>query len=90
MVTSSDGSEPLAGAFDEGDRVAVPEVWGDEEGVALEKLRLAGLVPGRRQEEPSRSITSGCVFGTIPPAGAIVDRGTAIAYIVAINAVADA
>lgn len=66
--------------------VVVPATWGDDEPVALEKLRLAGLAPGRRLEEPSRSIASGCVYGTIPAAGAVVERGTVIAYIVA-NAV---
>ncbi len=63
--------------------VVVPEVWGDSEGVALDKLLVCGLLPGRRQEEPSRSFQPGSVFGTIPPAGALVKRGDRIAYIVA-------
>jgi beta-lactam-binding protein with PASTA domain len=89
MPTSINGSGSLDRLSDTGDRVVVPEIWGDDEVVALEKLRHSDLVPGSRQEEPSRSIVAGCVFGTIPPEGAIVDRGTIIAYIVAVSPLAD-
>ena len=62
--------------------VVVPEVWGGPEDVALEKLRLCGLLPGRKQEEPSRSFLRGSVFGTIPPAGTLVKPGERISYVV--------
>jgi len=69
--------------------VVVPEVWGDGEDVALEKLRRCGLLPGRRQEEPSRSFLRGSVFGTIPPAGTLVKPGERISYVVSIGSHSD-
>ena len=63
--------------------VAVPETCGDDEHVVLMKLRRCGLVPGERILEPSRSVSQGTVFGTIPSAGTEVARGQSVAYVVA-------
>lgn len=63
--------------------VAVPETWGDEESVALKKLRDCDLVAGERILEPSSSVAGGTVFGTIPRAGTEVARGHPVAYVVA-------
>lgn len=81
MSTTSD----LLSVFGESaaDGVVVPDVCGDSERIALHKLESLGLAVGQRLEQPSRGVTSGTVFGTVPRAGSMVEPGTPVAYVVA-------
>jgi len=67
-------------------RVVVPDVSGDDEEVALEKLRLSGLRPGKRSGRASPSHVTGAVVRTLPRAGSLLSRGERVDYVVALPA----
>ena len=62
--------------------IPVPSVVGQSGASAAAALRRAGLKP-RRQEEVSETAPAGQVINTLPSAGAVVDKGSAVTVIVA-------
>lgn len=74
---------PRAAVAHDGARSVVPDVWGDSEEVALEKLRLSGFRPGPRREARSSTFVPGTVMRTVPKAGTALARGERVALVVA-------
>lgn len=66
-----------------GPEVAVPEVRGESEATARERLLTAGLVVGHRDEEPSDGTAAGTVVRTSPRAGSLVPSGAIVDVVVA-------
>lgn len=58
--------------------LAVPDVTGLEVGVAMERLRRAGLQPVRGVERASRTVPRGHVIATRPRAGSLVQDGARV------------
>lgn len=58
--------------------LVVPDVAGLESGVAMERLRRAGLQPVHGAQRSSRSIPDGHVVATRPRAGTLVVDGSSI------------
>ena len=63
-------------------QVAVPDVTGQREDDAVNALLDAGLEPGTRTNRTSDSVRSGRIISTNPRAGVIVQRDSAIDYVV--------
>jgi beta-lactam-binding protein with PASTA domain len=66
-----------------GPEVAVPDVRGEPEAAARERLREVGFVVGHRDEEPSDGVETGTVMRTSPHVGSLVPAGAIVDYIVA-------
>ena len=66
-----------------GPEVAVPEVRGELEATARERLLGTGLVVGQRDEEPSDGAAAGTVTRTSPRAGSLVPAGAIVDLVVA-------
>ena len=66
-----------------GPEVAVPDLRGELEAVARERLRAVGLVVGHRDEEPSDGATLGTIMRTGPRAGTLLPSGAVVDYVVA-------
>jgi beta-lactam-binding protein with PASTA domain len=66
-----------------GPEVAVPEVRGELEATARERVLAAGLVVGHRDEEPSDGTAAGTVMRTSPRAGSLVPSGAIVDVVVA-------
>lgn len=66
-----------------GPEVAVPEVRGELETAARERLLTAGLVVGHRDEEPSDGAAAGTVMRTSPRAGSLLPSGASVDVVVA-------
>src|SRR5262249_11182253 len=62
-------------------RVRVPDVIGQTEGVAMSKLRRAGLTP-LASRATSATVANGVVLAERPPAGTVVGRGTRVHVVV--------
>ncbi|HEY4280266.1 MAG TPA: Stk1 family PASTA domain-containing Ser/Thr kinase [Conexibacter sp.] len=58
--------------------VGVPPVDNDSYATAQAALQNAGLVVGRRIDQPSATVDKGLVIKTSPPAGRNVDRGSPV------------
>jgi hypothetical protein len=66
-----------------GPQVAVPDLRGELEAIARERLRDVGLVVGHRDEEPSDGATPGTIMRTGPRAGSLLPSGVVVDYVVA-------
>ena len=66
-----------------GPEAAVPEVRGELEARACERILGAGLLVGHRHEEPSDGTAAGTVMRTSPRAGSLVPAGASVDLVVA-------
>ena len=66
-----------------GPDVVVPDVRGDSEGQAIERLEATGLVAGQLGEDRSDGPPVGSVMRTRPPVGSVVAAGTTVGYVIA-------
>jgi len=73
---------PVDVAVGDGSQARVPALVGQTEGVALERLKAAGLLPGDRASEESAR-PKGEVLRQRPAQGSVVARGSAVAFSVA-------
>jgi beta-lactam-binding protein with PASTA domain/predicted Ser/Thr protein kinase len=64
-----------------GGRVTVPDVTGQTESVALQRLKRAGLNPVAAPTA-SATVNSGLVLGETPPRGSVVGKGTRVTVLV--------
>ncbi len=62
--------------------VAVPDVVGDAEADALVTIGASGLTAGEKTRKYDDKVSSGDIISTNPKAGVVVERGTAIDYLV--------
>lgn len=65
-----------------GNRVGVPDLLGQSAGYAESKLREAGLSPDRQPDVYSDSVAEGNVLSQEPEPGTLVQKGTAVKYVV--------
>ena len=65
-----------------GNKVAIPDLIGQSAGYADSKLREVGLNPDRQPDVYSDSVPAGSVISQDPAAGAQVQKGSSVKYVV--------